>query len=42
MIHTVKSFIIVNETQVNDFLKFPYFLYDTAKAGNLISDSSTF
>ena len=39
MIHTVKGFIIVNETDVGVFLKFPCFLYDPVN-GNLISDSS--
>ena len=35
MIHTVKGFSIVNETEVEAFLEFPCFLYDTANVGNL-------
>ena len=42
VIHTVKGFSIVNETEVDVFLEFPCFLYDSANAGNLISDSSAF
>ena len=42
MIHTVKGFSVVNETKVDVFLEFPYFLYDPAKVGNLISGSSAF
>ena len=42
MIHTVKSFSIVNETEVDVFLEFLCFPYDPANAGNLISGSSTF
>ena len=37
MIHTVKGFSIVNETEVNIFLEFPCFFYDLAHVGNLIS-----
>ena len=40
MIHTVKGFSIVNETEINAFLKFPCFLYNPANVGNLISSSS--
>ena len=40
MIHTVKGFSIVNETEVDVFLEFPCFLYDPANVGNLISGSS--
>ena len=40
MIHTVKGFSIVNETEVDVFLEFPYFLHDPANIGNLISDCS--
>ena len=40
MIHTVKGFSVVNETEVDDFLKFPCFLYDPMDVGNLISGSS--
>ena len=38
MIHTVKSFGVVNKTEVDVFLK----LYDPTDVGNLISGSSTF
>ena len=40
VIHTIKGFTIVNEAEVDVFLKFPCFLYDPANAGNLISSSS--
>ena len=42
MIHTVKGFSVVNETEVGVFLEFPSFLYDPANVGNLISSSSSF
>ena len=42
MIHTVKGFSVVNETEVVVFLEFLCFLYDPANVGNLISDSSVF
>ena len=42
MIHTVKSFRVVYEAEVDVFLVFPYFLYDPTKVGNLTSDSSAF
>ena len=42
MIHTVKGFSIVNETDVYVFLEFPCFLYDPVNVGNLISGSSAF
>ena len=42
MIHTVKGFSIVNETEVDVFLEFPCFLYDPANVGNLICGSSAF
>ena len=42
MIHTVKGFRIVNETEVDVFLEFPCFLYNPANVGNLISGSSAF
>ena len=41
-IHVVKYFSIVDEREVDDFLEFPSFLYDTASGGNLISYSSAF
>ena len=40
MIHTVKGFSIVNEAEVDAFLKFLCFLYDSGDVGNLISGSS--
>ena len=42
VIHTVKSFIRVNEAQIDAFLKFCCFFYDPTDVGNLISDSSAF
>ena len=42
MIHTVKGFNIVDETEVDVFLEFSSFLYDSADVDNLISDSSSF
>ena len=42
MIHTVKSFSTVNETEVDVFLAFACCLYDSPDVGNLISGSSAF
>ena len=42
MIHTVKGFSIVNEAEVDVFLKLPCFLYDPTNVDNLISGSFTF
>ena len=42
MIHTVKGFSVVNETEIDVFLNFPCFLYNPVYAGNLISSSSPF
>jgi len=42
MIHTVKSFSVVDETEVDVFLEFPGFLYGPANVGNLISGFSVF
>ena len=42
MIHTVKGFGIVNETEVDVFLEFFCFLCDPVNAGNLIPGSSAF
>ena len=33
--HTVKSFGIVNEAEVDVFLQFSYFFYDPTDVGNL-------
>ena len=40
MIHTVKGFSIVSETEVDVFLEFPFFLSDLANVGDLICSSS--
>ena len=42
MMHTVKGFSIVDETEVDVFLEFPCFFSDRANVGNLISGSSAF
>ena len=42
MIHIVKSFSAVNETEIDVFLKFSCFLYNPAHVGNLISSSVSF
>ena len=42
MIHTIKGVSIVNETEVDVFLEFSCFLYDTVNVDNLISGSSAF
>ena len=42
MIHTIKGFNLVNETEVDVFLEFPCFLYDPVNVDNLISGSSAF
>ena len=42
MSHTVKGFSVIDETQFDDFLEFPCFLYDPENVGNLISSSSAF
>ena len=42
VIHTVKSFSVVNEAEVDVFLKFSCFLDDPTDVGNLISGSSAF
>ena len=42
MIHTVKGFGIVNKTELDVFLEFLCFLYDSLDVGNLISGSSAF
>ena len=42
MIHTVKGFGVVNETEVDIFLEFPCFLFDPVNVDNLISGSSSF
>ena len=42
VIHTVKGFQTVNETEIDAFLEFPCFFYDPVDVGNLISGSSAF
>ena len=42
MIHTVKGFSIVDETEVDMVLEFPSFLCDPTNVGNLISGFSSF
>ena len=42
VIHTSKSFNVVNEAEVDGFLEFSCFFYDPMDVGNLISDSSAF
>ena len=42
MIHTVKGFSIVNETEVDVFPEFPCLFYDPMDAGNFVSSSSAF
>ena len=40
VMHTVRGFSIVNEAEVDIFLKYPCFFYDLTYIGNLISGSS--
>ena len=42
LIHIVKGFSIVNESEVDVFLEFPYFVYDPMNVGKLTSGSSAF
>ena len=42
VIHTVKGFSAVSETEVDVFLEFFCFFCDLAEVGNLISGSSAF
>ena len=42
LIHTVKSFGIVNKADIDVFPEFSCFFDDPAHVGNLISDSSAF
>ena len=42
VIHTVKDFSTVNETEVDVSLEFSCFFNDSTEVGNLISGSSTF
>ena len=40
VIHTIKGYSVVNETEVDVFLEFSCFLCDPANVGNLISGSN--
>ena len=42
VIHTVKGFSVVNETEVDAFLEFFCFVYDPMLVGNFLSGSSAF
>jgi len=42
IIHKVKGFSIVLETEIDVYLEFPCFFYDPANVDNLISGSSAF
>ena len=42
MIHKVKGFSAVNETEIDGFLEFSCFFYDPMDVGNSISGSSAF
>ena len=42
MIHTLKGFSVVNDTERDVFLELSCFPYDPKDIGNLISDSSAF
>ena len=42
VIHTVKGVAVINEAEVDVFLEFSWFFYDSVDVGNLISDSSAF
>ena len=42
VIHTVKSFGVVNKAEVDVFLEFSRFFYNPTDVGSLISDSSVF
>ena len=42
MIHIVKGFSVIDETEIDFFLEFPCFPYDPANAGNLISGFPAF
>ena len=41
-IHTIKGFRVVDETEIDVFLKFHCFLYNPANVSNLISSSFSF
>ena len=41
-IHTVKSFVVVDEAEVDVFLQFSCFFHEPTDVGNLVSGSSAF
>ena len=42
MIHTIKGFGVIDETEIDILLEFSSFLYDPTNVGNSISGSSSF
>ena len=42
MIHTVKDFNVVDETEIDVFLKLPFLLYNPTNVGNLNPSSFSF
>ena len=42
MIYTVKGFGVINKAEVDVFLEFSWFFYNSVDVGNLISGSSAF
>ena len=42
MIHTIKGFSTVSEAEIDVFLEFSCFFYDSTDVDNLISGSSVF
>ena len=42
LIHIVKGFSVFNEAEVDVFLEFSFFFYDTVDVGKFISNSSAF
>ena len=42
MIHAIKGFGVIDETEIDILLEFPSFLYDLTNVGNSVSGSSSF
>ena len=42
MIHAIKGFGVIDETEIDILLEFPSFLYDPTNVGNSVSGSSSF
>ena len=42
MMHSVRGFSVVNESEVHVFLELPCFFYDPTDVGNFFSGSSAF